>query len=254
MTTTSQLFMPPRLLRPGRNRLAPLPFLGIWSQMGLVDDTSAAAIDTVMVAPGTYNETIILKNGVLVMSSGGRTATTITWGSGSVVSSTGNGDLTLLKGFTVGGLGTATNSLYCMDSLPTIEDCVFKRAVNGGNFTFGSTPLMSGNLFTLNQSGIALADTSAPVLHANTFDGNTFCGVNNNSDVGPVLGKALPEANDFLSNGLYQIFNLKTEPVSAEYNYWGSDCVGDSLFCGLVDYTPWTDAFKVSLISCIGSS
>lgn len=221
----------------GQVLAVPSPYATIQSAID-----AAAAIDTVLVAPGTYNENIVLKNGVLVMSSSGRAATTITWGSGSVVSSTGNGDLTLLKGFTVDGLGTATNALYCMDSTATIEDCVFKRAVNGGNFTFGSTPLMTGNLFTLNQSGIAIADASAPVLYANTFDGNTFCGVNNNSDAGPVLGKALPEANDFLSNGLYHIFNLKTEPVSAKYNYWGSDCAGDSLFYGPVDYTPWTDA------------
>ncbi|MCK4511561.1 T9SS type A sorting domain-containing protein, partial [bacterium] len=29
--------------------------------------------------------------------------------------------------------------------------------------------------------------------------------------------------------------------VDADYNYWGSTCVGDSLFLGSVDYVPWTD-------------
>ena len=29
--------------------------------------------------------------------------------------------------------------------------------------------------------------------------------------------------------------------MDADYNYWGSTCVGDSLFLGSVDYVPWTD-------------
>ena len=68
---------------------------------------AASAIDTVLVSPGTYNENITLKNGVVVMSSDGRATTTISSGTGAIVTSVGMSDLTLLDGFTVSGQGTA---------------------------------------------------------------------------------------------------------------------------------------------------
>ena len=35
--------------------------------------------------------------------------------------------------------------------------------------------------------------------------------------------------------------NVGSGAVDADYNYWGSDCVRDSMFYGSVDYVPWTD-------------
>ncbi|MEA3409164.1 MAG: T9SS type A sorting domain-containing protein, partial [Candidatus Eisenbacteria bacterium] len=39
----------------------------------------------------------------------------------------------------------------------------------------------------------------------------------------------------------------------ADYNYWGSTCVGDSLFYGLVDYVPWTDETHTGMYTECGT-
>jgi hypothetical protein len=57
-----------------------------------------------------------------------------------------------------------------------------------------------------------------------------------------------------MDNAFFQVFNLSSGAVDADYNYWGTDCVGDSLFYGLVDYTPWTDdAHTGTYTECTGT-
>jgi len=202
---------------------------------------ASAALDTVLVSPGTYSEHITLKDGVFVVSSGGAAATTISSSSGTIVTASGLGDLALLKGFTVDGLGTATYGLDAWGSYLRVEDCTFKRATYGASFRYGGACGVSGNVFTLNQNGVACGDSSMPVLTGNEFNGNPFTGLYNSGAPGPLLGGSLADANDFVNRGAFHVFNLVATPVAAEYNYWGDACVESSWFYGAVDYVPWTD-------------
>jgi parallel beta-helix repeat protein len=203
---------------------------------------AASAIDTVLVSPGTYNEHVTMKNGVIVKSTGGAGSTTISYGSGAIVSSTGGEcDLTLLSGFTLNGQGSAANGVDCWSSYVRVEDCVITNCTTGVNFKYGGAPTLEGNHVTSNSNGISVADSSAPFLSGNVLDFNTFTGIYNTGDPGPRVGQGLSEANDIMDNAFFQVFNLGPSPVDADYNYWGGPCAGDSLFYGLVDYVPWTD-------------
>ncbi len=203
---------------------------------------AASALDTIFVGPGTYNESITLKDGVFVMSTDGAATTTIAWPGGNVVTGGGLSDLSLLEGFTIDGGGIASNGIAAWGTYVRISDCVVQNAQSGVSCQFGGAPLLFGNTFTGNQNGVSVADSARPFLSGNTFSGNTFCGLYNAGDPGPTIGRTLEDANDFLEIGLYHVFNLSTAEVDADYNYWGDICVDDAWFYGAVDYLPWTDA------------
>ncbi len=221
----------------GQTLAVPAPYATIQAAID-----AAAAIDTVLVAAGTYDEHITLKDGVLVMSAAGPVTTTIRSSSGNVVSATGLGDLTLLNGFTVDGQGTAMNGLQIIDSVIRVQDCVITGCNNGVNLTFGAKPTVSGTTLELCQYGAALADSAAPFFSGCTFSDNSFAGVYNQSVPGPQIGRTLADACDFANNAYFHVFNLAAVELDAEYNYWGDACVEAAWFYGLVDYTPWTDS------------
>ncbi len=59
------------------------------------------------------------------------------------------------------------------------------------------------------------------------------------------MGGSLAAANDFLGGAYFAVFNASTATVTAELNYWGSDCPDSSCFYGPVSFTPWTDSLHV---------
>jgi len=215
----------------------PAPYATIQSAID-----AASPIDTVMVAAGTYNENVTLKDGVLVMSEDGALATTIQSATGNVVSVGALGDLTLLKGFTVNGQGTAENGLNMLGSVIRVQDCVVTGCNNGTNLTFGAKPTITGTSFESCVYGAAVGDSSAPFFGSCSFNDNSFVGVYSNSVRGPQIGRTLADACDFENNAYFHVFNLAATEIDAEYNYWGDACVEETWFSGAVDYTPWTDA------------
>jgi parallel beta-helix repeat protein len=229
--------------------------LGVPTPYGTIQAAidAASAIDTVLVAPGTYNESIVMKDGVIVMSSGGRATTTITSGSGAVVTAVGVSDLTVLSGFTVDGQGSAMG-LDVWTSYLQVEDCSFVNGSPGVNSRFGDYSTLLGNTMSSNSNGVAVSDSSRPFLSGNVVESNTFSGVYNTSDPGPEIGRTLNDANDIMDNAFFEIFNTAGAAVDADYNYWGTDCAGDSLFYGPVDYVPWTDETHLqTLTDCTGA-
>ncbi len=224
-------------LGTGQKLEVPSPYATIQAAIN-----AASAIDTVWVSPGTYDENITLKDGVLVMSSDGAASTTIRSSSGAVVSGAGLGDLTLLEGFTVDGQGTAESGLAASSGVMRVIDCVFQNCTNGASFDFGALLPITGSTFTLCSNGVTVADSSAPFFSGCTFSDNTFAGIYSNSDPGPEVGRTLVDANDFENNAYFHVFNLNAATVDADYNYWGDVCVEAGWFYGPVDYIPWTDA------------
>jgi hypothetical protein len=220
----------------GQILAVPSPYATIQSAID-----AASAVDTVLVSPGTYNENITMKDGVLVMSSDGRAITTISSGAGAVVTSISHGDLTLLDGFTIDGQGTAQYGLDSWTSYLRVENCSFVNSTTGANLRYGDKSTLTASSFTTNSNGIAVADSARPFLKNNVVELNTFTGIYNTGEPGPEVGRTLGDANDIMDNALFQVFNMAAGPVDADYNYWGNDCVGDTMFLGPVVYVPWTD-------------
>jgi hypothetical protein len=217
--------------------------LGVPSPFGTIQAAIdvASALDTVLVAPGTYSENITLKDGVAVVSAGGREVTAIQSSSGTIVTANSLSDLALLRGFTVDGMGSALIGLNAWGSYLVVEDCALVHLNSGAAVQYGGAPSFLGNTFASNQMGLAAADSAAPSVLSNTFEGNALAGVYADCDAGLRIGGALADANDFVDMGAYHVYNHSAAEVDARQNYWGDICPQAGWFEGPVDYVPWTD-------------
>lgn len=197
----------------------------------------AASGDVVIVRPGVYAGGIDLKGGVSLVGMRGSGSTTLT----GTASGWGIDRSTVFKGFRSDGGGSLMSGLDCTMSDLVIEDCEFRGATTAGvNCHDGGSPLIRRNLFTANVRGIRCVD-SGPLVVSNTFVANSSSDIANLGNPGPLVGGSLAAANDFLEPGTRTIANYDSLAVSAEYNYWGADCVDPAWFTGPVDYLPWTD-------------
>jgi hypothetical protein len=118
---------------------------------------TASAGDTVLVAPDTYYENLIMKDGVVLLSSGGRDVTALepAVADSQIVDCISLGAGTVIEGFTFRN-----------------GDSEF----GGGIKCVGSEIAILDNRFTLNQAfkgaGIAMLDTSGGVIEGNVFEDN----------------------------------------------------------------------------------
>ncbi|MGA2206308.1 MAG: Ig-like domain repeat protein [Terracidiphilus sp.] len=126
--------------------------------------------DTVLVAPGTYNENINFNGkAITVTSSGGETVTTINGGNkpglATVVFANGETSASVISGFTITGGG----------------DSIFSGSSNGGIWVGGASPTIQGNNITANYChNIDVEDGVATILY------NGVSGVlESNVDSGP---------------------------------------------------------------------
>jgi predicted outer membrane repeat protein len=125
--------------------------------------------DTVLVAPGTYNEQIQF-NGkqIAVRSLGGATTTTISYSGGSVVRFVNSeGPNSILDGFTITGGNAKGGGIYINPGFPTIENCII---------TNNSSPWEGGGVF-INQStsGAIFINTVFSNNDAGTRGGGIYC-------------------------------------------------------------------------------
>jgi hypothetical protein len=203
----------------------------------------AAAGDSVLVYPGTYNEAIDFD---------GKDIAVLNWGyvyplpenvdptvtlagneDGSVVAfHSGEGPAAVLKGFTITGGGTFTGGgILIQDAAPVIAENVIIQNVAGWCGGEGA--------------GIAVRGQASPLIIRNTiYDnqavGNCDCicyfggGIWIDSTANPIIGGALGQGNNIYSNtGDYgrQLFRSGTGAViDARYNYFGGDCPPDSFW------------------------
>jgi hypothetical protein len=145
--------------------------------------------DEVVVAPGTYLETIDFSfKAITVRSSGGAAITMIdAQGLGSVVTcQSGEGPSTVLEGFTLTGGDPSPASgggMYNLSSSPTVTDCIFTANTanyGGGMFNVSSSPTITNCIFSDNTalSGGAMYNVnSQPTLTNCTFSGNGAAGI-----------------------------------------------------------------------------
>jgi len=184
-----------------------IPFSAAWAANTIHVPTDQATIqaaidaasdgDTVLVAPGTYQENIDFKGkAITVTSSGGPQVTTIDGGqNGSVVAfHTNEGLSSVLSGFTItNGFGTFASSYD-----------------GGGVWISGASPTITSNIVTNNQAcngaGIAVYFGS-PLIQANTITENTQGGCSGGTDGGGILlqgnGSAQIIGNTITNNTIY---------------------------------------------------
>jgi hypothetical protein len=146
---------------------------------------NAADMDDIVVAPGSYLETIdFLGKAVTLRSSGGPEVTTIDGQqAGSVVTCvSGEGLDTVLDGFTItGGSGSYGGGMVNDESSPTVTNCIFSGNTagswGGGMCNIVSSPTVTNCTFSGNTAGDLgggmVNDYSSPTVTDCTFSGNT---------------------------------------------------------------------------------
>ena len=136
---------------------------------------AASSADTVQVAAGTYNENIIMKNGVVIQGAG-QSFTTIDGGDNdSVVTAIDVDSTSMLDGFTItGGFSDYGGGMYNENSSPTVNNCTFSGNsagdYGGGMYNENSSPTMSNCTFLGNSAGdsgggMENYDYSSPTLN-----------------------------------------------------------------------------------------
>ncbi len=170
-----------------------------------INAANAAGGGTVLVAPGTYDESITMKPLVTIQGSG-PDVTTID-GNGSDTTIIGANDSTI-SGFTItGGLWYGISNEY---SSPTITNNFITGSVSG-ILNFMASPIITNNIITGNDYGISNV-TASPIITNNTITGNDY-GIYNDWVSMPTITN-----NIITNNVVYGIFNLKSSPT-IDYNY-----------------------------------
>ena len=98
--------------------------------------------DKVLVAAGTYEENITLKNGAEIIGAGAD-VTTITAPSGNIVTVGSAGLRTSIRGVTIDGQSSNDDGIYCSDSSPTISDVTIINTGDDGIYCNNSSPTIS---------------------------------------------------------------------------------------------------------------
>ena len=192
---------------------------------------SATDGDTILVAPGVYNETINLRGkAITVSSTKGRDSTIIDAQgiSTCVMFTTGETNDTVLRGFTLtGGIGALHEDgrfgggIFLHGSSPTIENCAIvnnQADWGGGLHNLQSSPHLinchfEGNTAAYNGGGMRSHDWSEPIIESCTFN-------NNFAQFGGAMDYALDSVPliidcELVSNGAY---------FQAGAIYVGCDC------------------------------
>ena len=213
-----------------------------------IQDAIDAAVDTdeIVVAPGTYVETInFLGKAVTLRSSDGPEVTAIGGPAGSpvVTCQSGEGPNTVLDGFTVAGGNNPDGfggGMFNNGASPTVTNCVFlgNSAGGGGGMYNTGSPTVTNCSFLANVAaggGGGMYNTGSPTVTNCTFSGNTgYGGGMYNSYGNPTVTNCT-----FLGN-----------TGGGIRSYQGSVTVTDSTFTGNIGDGMLNDGVNATVINC----
>lgn len=148
---------------------------------GAVD--SAFTGDTIMVAPGTYPQSVyITGKDLIILSSGGPEVTFVNSTGGIYFNSTLDSISSELSGFTI--KSSNSYALRIVNSSPSVHDNIFTN--NAGSYTLHSqgisSPHIYDNVFYSNSSNFTLrigSSSGTAVIHHNLFMSNSGTGTAN---------------------------------------------------------------------------
>ena len=151
--------------------------------------------DTVSVAPGTYYENIILKDGIVLSGAGADVTIIDANGYGDVVDARAND--AVISGFTLRNSGQFdlehTNCGVYVDGsyAPTIKNNVIAHNRNGIGLWYGANPYISNNIIKNNNNGFYIygseENPSNPSIINNTIVNNQISGIILRVMVSPVI-------------------------------------------------------------------
>jgi len=210
----------------------------IQAAIGAAESSTGAVI---FVAAGTYNETITLKENVILLggypSGGGKrdvinNATIIDGSQGSVPVVTG-ADYAVLDGFTIqNGKACHGAGIYCQGTSPTIQNNIIKNNVcapscsvsdGGGIYIRDSSPFIAYNTIKENGAknigGIFIGGNAKPVIHGNRILANTadyISGIYVGGTASPVITNNVVASNNATNdnNGAIYITDEATVTIT----------------------------------------
>jgi Right handed beta helix region len=202
---------------------------------------AAAAGDTVLVAPGRYQELIILPAGVALLSSDGPDSTVlVTTGLAKSLLdervlevAEGADRSTVLQGFAFDRNGIRGTAIYCENASPTIRG----NRITGG-FSFGinvrdGSPLIEGNeIADCTTFGISIFASSPEIVNNVFHDCQSRAIEVSGVKSKPVIGGAVGKENHFYAN-TFDIINSSMNDIDATHNDWGWATTAE------MDTKPW---------------
>jgi len=139
--------------------------------------------DTIVVNPGTYNETITMKSGVKIYGAGAEVTVIKGDGSGPVVMASG-AEITsdaVIAGFTItGGNADYGGGVYIKNASPTVENNIITSNLasyfGGGIYVDSGSPTIRNNVIAGNSAGVfgggMYVAGGSPAIINNTIVGN----------------------------------------------------------------------------------
>jgi hypothetical protein len=188
---------------------------------------AAGAGDTVLVALGTYQETIRMKSGVVLRSSAGRDSTILISPAAGleplkerVIECIGVDSTAVIEGFTFDHGKSFGAAIYCENAKPSIKSNLI-RGFGWGIHLKHSPAYLADNIVEGCTTFAVLIVGCSPTLHRNEIRNNYSLALEisgNHSQ--PQIGGSLENANKFYGNsGAVRISGRKD--VVANWNDWG---------------------------------
>ena len=183
--------------------------------------------DTVSVAPGTYYENIILKDGIVLSGAGADVTIIDANGYGDVVDARAND--AVISGFTLRNSGQFdlehTNCGVYVDGsyAPTIKNNVIAHNRNGIGLWYGANPYISNNIIKNNNNGFYIygseENPSNPSIINNTIVNNQISGMTLRVMVSPVISNNIIVGHSTGINHNY----VTGSPTISYNNLWHND-------------------------------
>jgi len=207
---------------------------GEWYNSINVAVSEARDGDTIIVNPGTYNETISMKSGVKIYGAGAEVTVISGDGSGPVVTASGVEIMgnAVISGFTItGGNADHGAGIYIHNASPTVENNIVTANsatfFGGGICIEGGLPTIRNNVIVSNSAavfggGMYVANGSPAIIN-NTIIGNSAAisgGGIFNLRGSPIIGNNIIANNTAFSSG--GIHNHDGSPISDYNNVWGN--------------------------------
>jgi hypothetical protein len=188
---------------------------------------AASAGDTVLVAPGTYQESVRMKSAVVLRSSAGRDSTTLVSPGNApdplkerVIECIGVDSTTVIQGFTIDHGKSYGLAFYCENSKPSIRDNLIRGFGWGMHLKHSPAYIADNIVENCTAFGLLIMGCS-PTVHRNEFRNNTGFAIDisgNHSQ--PEIGGSAENANKLYGNaGAVRISGRKD--VVAHWNDWG---------------------------------
>lgn len=164
----------------------------------------------ILVSAGIYYETITLKKGIILRSSGNPEATIID-GQNSTHPVLTGADECLIEGFTITGKGPSTkesepsHAIECQDTSPIIKNNIIKNNHGTGIYVKGkkAAPEIIGNKIYSNQgAGIGNEHSSKAKIQGNECYNNTGAGIGIRHQAAPLLENNTCHHNEMAGVGI----------------------------------------------------